>query len=103
VQYVTDYYNIRGNFVDGWFTVLFRKDCFSPGVKMDPPAPFTDHTHYRYYLLRLWRAGEEGAPALRILLVSPHTGERWSFTSLAEMVEFLEREMGEEQEQGKKG
>ena len=40
---------------------------------------------------------------MRILLVSPHTGERWSFTSLAEMVEFLEREMGEEQEQGKKG
>jgi len=68
---------------------------------MDPPAPFTNHTHYRSYLLRLWRAGEEGAPALRILLVSPHTGERWSFTSLAEMVEFLKVEL--ENEQGKKG
>ena len=68
---------------------------------MDPPAPFTNHTPYRSYLLRLWRAGEEGAPALRILLVSPHTGERWSFTSLAEMVEFLKVEL--ENEQGKKG
>jgi hypothetical protein len=61
---------------------------------MDPPVQFTNHTHYRSYLLRLWEAGEGEAPALRIVLVSPHTGEKRSFSSLEEMVRFLEGELG---------
>jgi hypothetical protein len=63
---------------------------------MDPPVNFTNHTHYHSYLLRLWEAGAEGAPALRIVLVSPHTGEKRSFASLEEMVRFLEEEMEKE-------
>ena len=63
---------------------------------MDPPVNFTNHTHYRSYLLRLWEAGEKGAPALRIVLVSPHTGERWSFQSIEEMADFLGRQLWEE-------
>ena len=69
---------------------------------MDPPVQYTNHTHYRSYLLRLWEAGAEGAPALRIVLVSPHTGEKRSFTSLEEMVRFLEGEMEKERENGKR-
>ena len=70
---------------------------------MTLPLPSTNHTHYRSYLLRLWHAGEEGAPVLRILLVSPHTGERRSFTSLEKMVRYLEEEMQDEQGEGDKG
>ena len=69
---------------------------------MDPPVQYTNHTHYRSYLLRLWEAGAEGAPALRIVLVSPHTGETRSFTSLEEMVRFLEGEMEKERDNGKR-
>jgi len=69
---------------------------------MTLPLPSTNHTHYRSYLLRLWHAGAEGeTPALRIVLVSPHTGERRSFKSLEEMVRFLVEEM--EGEQGIRG
>jgi hypothetical protein len=64
---------------------------------MGPPVHFTNHTHYRSYLLRLWEAGEGEAPALRIVLVSPHSGEKRSFVSLEEMVRFLEGEMEEEE------
>jgi hypothetical protein len=60
---------------------------------MDPPVNFTNHTHYRSFLLRLWEAGEGDAPALRIVLVSPHTGEKRSFTSLEELMSFFEGEM----------
>jgi len=70
---------------------------------MDPPGQFTNHTHYRSYLLRLWQAGEGEAPALRIVLVSPHTGERRSFASLEEMVRFLEEEMEDGEGEGDKG
>jgi hypothetical protein len=70
---------------------------------MDPPEQFTNHTQYRSYLLRLWQAGEGEAPALRIVLVSPHTGERRSFASLEEMVRFLEEEMEDGEGEGDKG
>jgi hypothetical protein len=63
---------------------------------MEQPAPLTNHTHYHSYLLRLWETGDKGAPVLRIVLVSPHTGEKRSFASLEEMVRFLEEEMHEE-------
>jgi hypothetical protein len=68
----------------------------SPEAKMTLPLPSTNHTHYRSYLLRLWEAGAGEAPALRIVLVSPHTGEKRSFTSLEEMVRFLEGEIKKE-------
>jgi hypothetical protein len=67
---------------------------------MDPPVNFTNHTHYHSYLLRLWEAGEGEAPALRIVLVSPHTGEKQSFANLEEMVRFLEGEMEKEKGNG---
>ena len=70
---------------------------------MDPPVQYTNHTHYRSYLLRLWEAGAEGAPALRIVLVSPHTGEKRSFASLEELVRFLVEEMEAEEGEGSKG
>ena len=57
---------------------------------MDPPVNLTNHTNYHSYLLRLWQAGEGSAPALRIVLISPHTGEKRSFSSLEEMVRFLD-------------
>ena len=63
---------------------------------MTLPLPSTNHTHYRSYLLRLWETGAEGAPALRIVLVSPHMGEKRSFSSLEEMVRFLEGEKEKE-------
>jgi hypothetical protein len=68
---------------------------------MTLPLPSTNHTHYRSYLLRLWHAGAEGTPALRIVLVSPHTGEHRSFQSLEEMVKFLEGELKEQGERDK--
>jgi hypothetical protein len=67
---------------------------------MGSPVHFTNQTHYHSYLLRLWEAGAKGAPALRIVLVSPHTGEKRSFTSLEEMVRFLEGEMEKERGSG---
>jgi hypothetical protein len=62
-----------------------------------------NYTYYRSCLLRLWHAGAEGeAPALRIMLVSPHTEEKRSFTSLDEVVRYLEEEIDEEQGEGEK-
>jgi hypothetical protein len=68
----------------------------SAEAKMTLPLPSTNHTHHRSYLLRLWQAGAGEAPALRIVLVSPHTGEKRSFASLEELVRFLEEEMEKE-------
>jgi hypothetical protein len=47
---------------------------------------------YRVYLLRLWK--EPGAPPgagadWRFSLESPHTNERYGFTSIAALAEFL--------------
>ena len=44
--------------------------------------------NYRSYLLRLWRSSDQDAPWL-IMLVNPHTSERHSFSTLAELIAFL--------------
>lgn len=47
------------------------------------------------YLLRLWQVeAEEDAP-WRASVESPRTGERQGFASLAELMAFLEKEIGE--------
>ncbi len=65
---------------------------------MAPNRLYHNHTHYSSYLLRIWQAGSKGAPAWRIVLISPHSGKRWSFKSLPELAKFLEQEMGAEEE-----
>ena len=49
---------------------------------------------YLAYMLRLWQATDEGEPAWRASLESPHTGERRGFANLEELVAFLEKETG---------
>ena len=70
---------------------------------MNQSEEFHNHVRYFSYLLRIWQAGAKGAPAWRIVLISPHTGERWSFKSMAELVEFLEKEIGDQKEDIGKG
>ena len=48
---------------------------------------------YRSYLLRLWRVPGADIATWRASLESPHTGERWGFADLEEMVAFLRRQM----------
>jgi hypothetical protein len=43
---------------------------------------------YRVYLLRLWKEPGAGAD-WRFSLESPHTNERYGFTSIAALAEFL--------------
>lgn len=53
---------------------------------------------YLSYLVRLWRTGDQhpfGRRVWRASLESPHTGERWSFASLEELFDFLERQTGQ--------
>jgi hypothetical protein len=49
---------------------------------------------YLSYLLRLWQASSGGEMVWRASLEDPHSGERRGFACLAELVAFLEREMG---------
>ena len=46
------------------------------------------------YLLRLWQVESKGAVIWRASLQSPNTGERRGFTSLADLLSFLEEEYG---------
>jgi len=48
---------------------------------------------YLSYLLRLWRIPTAGEATWRASLESPHTGERWGFADLEEMVAFLRRQI----------
>ena len=49
---------------------------------------------YISYLLRLWQTKSGGERVWRASLESPHTGERKSFASLADLFTFLEQETG---------
>jgi hypothetical protein len=52
-----------------------------------------EERHYISYLLRLWQVIVGGELVWRASLESPHTGERWGFADLANLITFLEGEM----------
>jgi len=54
----------------------------------------TERPRYLAYLLRLWQVGSEGEPAWRASLESPHTGERYGFSSLEALFAFLREQTG---------
>jgi hypothetical protein len=49
---------------------------------------------YISFMLRLWQAVENGREVWRASLESPHTGERWLFANLIDLVEFLRKVVG---------
>ena len=52
---------------------------------------------YVAYLLRLWQVtNHAGDLVWRASLENPHTGKRLGFASLAELVAFLEQQLGGE-------
>jgi hypothetical protein len=51
-------------------------------MTQEPPA-------YRSYLLRLWRAEQDGQPLWRASVESAQTGERRTFADLAALWAFL--------------
>jgi hypothetical protein len=51
---------------------------------------------YQAYLLRLWR--EDGSSHWRASMESPHTGQRFNFANLFEMIRFIEVQTGEKVE-----
>ena len=54
-----------------------------------------EQEHYHSFLLRLWRAGDDGKPVWRASLESPHTGESLGFADLRELFAYLEAEIEE--------
>ncbi len=51
--------------------------------------------HYVSFMLRLWRAGNDGKPVWRASLEDPHTGERLGFASPGELFAYLETRIEE--------
>jgi hypothetical protein len=51
---------------------------------------------YRSYLLRLWRARVAGRGVWRASLEDPRTGERRGFADLAQLLAYLEQQLGED-------
>ena len=49
---------------------------------------------YLSYMLRMWRAQEEGKDVWRASLHSPQSGERVSFRTLEELFAFLRQQTG---------
>lgn len=45
------------------------------------------------YLLRMWEENSQIESPWRIVLVDPHTGERWGFSDLQRLLVFLQAEM----------
>jgi hypothetical protein len=54
-----------------------------------------EKAHYFSFLLRLWRAGEDGKPIWRASLEDPLSGEHLGFASLKELFIYLENRTGE--------
>jgi len=52
------------------------------------------HPNYASYLLRMWKAEEQGRPAWLASLENALTGERRNFASLAALVQFLQDQFG---------
>ena len=51
--------------------------------------------HYLSFMLRLWRAGNDGEPVWRASLENPHTGEHLGFATLRELFDYLEAQVKE--------
>ena len=49
-----------------------------------------EQSNYASYLLRLWRAEEDGQPVWRASLESTMDGQRLNFASLEALIAFLE-------------
>lgn len=54
----------------------------------------TEQPGYLAYMLRLWRANDDGQPVWRASLESPHSGERHGFANLETLFVFLEEQTG---------
>jgi hypothetical protein len=54
-----------------------------------------EQARYSSFLLRLWRAGDDGNPIWRASLENPHTGEHLGFASLKELFTYLETQTDE--------
>lgn len=50
---------------------------------------------YQSYLLRLWPVWDMDKAIWRASLESPHSGERYNFATLAELIAFLQRQTGQ--------
>ena len=46
---------------------------------------------YKVYLLRIWQVGEKGEREIRAMLEDPRTHEIVGFSSLAELLQYLEK------------
>jgi len=46
---------------------------------------------YKVYLLRIWQVGEKGERETRAMLEDPRTHETVGFSSLAELLQYLEK------------
>lgn len=55
---------------------------------------------YMSFMLRLYRANDDGKPVWRMSLEPSLTGERRGFASLDDLVEFLRQQMGATQATG---
>jgi hypothetical protein len=49
--------------------------------------------HYLSFMLRLWRAGNDGKPVWRASLKNPLTKERLGFAGLRELFAYLEAQI----------
>jgi hypothetical protein len=54
-----------------------------------------EQKYYHSFLLRLWRAGNDGEPVWRASLEIPLSGERLGFANLGEMFAYLEVQIQE--------
>jgi hypothetical protein len=48
--------------------------------------------NYHSFLLRLWFEPEANQQPWRIILVDPHTDERWGFTKIDQLTQFLQEQ-----------
>jgi hypothetical protein len=50
---------------------------------------------YLAYMLRMWRVSDDGKPAWRALVESPHSGERQGFANVELLFAFLAEKTGQ--------
>ena len=64
-------------------------------AESEVPLMDKSHSHYLYYLLRLWQVNGEDGPAWRASLQSPLTAERMNFADLTALMRYLEEKTHE--------
>lgn len=62
-----------------------------------------ERRHYLSFMLRLWRAGNDGKPAWRASLKDPLTRECLGFAGLRELFAYLEAQIEEADRSGEQG